>query len=605
MTNFFARPFGHEPLISKEDIGKNKRSNKNKADNMGQTLKRIWQFMRGERKRLYFIISLVVVTSLLSIVGPFLVGRIVDYYFIPREFDGLFRILMILLASYVLLSATTFIQAYLMVGLSQRTIYNLRYHLFEHMQELPVTFYDKRQHGELMSRMTNDIETLSQTMNSSFIQFTTSIVTLIGTFSVMLYLSPLLTFLTALIIPILIVSVRFITNRTGPLFKMRQRRTGELNGYIEEIVSGQEIVKVFSQEDRAVQNFESRAKNLREVTFWANLYSGFIPKIMNMLNNVSFTIVAGAGGILALTTNGVVTVGIIVVFAEYARQFTRPLADLSNQLNQVLSAIAGAERVFQILDTPAESNEGKITDKTIKGHIEFEDVTFSYSQEQKHPTIKNLSFEVNSGESVALIGATGAGKTTVMQLLARFYETDKGRILVDGENIKDYSRTNIRSQTAFVLQDPYLFEATIRENIRYGRMDATDDEVVEAAKVANAHDFIMTLEQGYDTVLDLDEGFISQGQKQLISIARALITDPAILLLDEATSSIDTITELKIQESLERLMKGRTSIIIAHRLNTIKAVDRIFVLEQGEMLEAGTEEELLKLKGKYYDMVNQ
>lgn len=378
-----------------------------------------------------------------------------------------------------------------------------------------------------------------------------------------------------------------------------------MNGYIEEIVSGQEIVKVFSQEERAVQNFEVRAKNLREVTFWANLYSGFIPKIMNMLNNISFTIVAGAGGILALTTNGVVTVGTIVVFAEYARQFTRPLADLSNQLNQVLSAIAGAERVFQILDTPAESDDGKITDKTIEGHIEFKDVTFSYSKEQHHPTIKDLSFEVKTGESVALIGATGAGKTTVMQLLARFYETDSGQILVDGVDITDYSRSNIRSQTAFVLQDPYLFEATIRENIRYGRMDATDDEVVEAAKVANAHDFIMTLEQGYDTVLDLDEGFISQGQKQLISIARALITDPAILLLDEATSSIDTITELKIQESLERLMKGRTSIIIAHRLNTIKAVDRIFVLDQGEMLEAGTEEELLKLEGKYHDMVNQ
>lgn len=605
MTNFFARPFGHEPLITKEDMERNKKANKKRADNMGGTLKRIWQFMRGERKRLYLIISLVVVTSLLSIVGPFLVGRIVDFYFIPREFGGLFRILMILLASYVLLSVTTFIQAYLMVGLSQRTIYNLRHHLFEHMQELPVTFYDKRQHGELMSRMTNDIETLSQTMNSSFIQFTTSIVTLLGTFSVMLYLSPLLTFLTALIIPILIVSVRFITKRTGPLFKMRQRRTGEMNGYIEEIVSGQEIVKVFSQEERAVQNFEVRAKNLREVTFWANLYSGFIPKIMNMLNNISFTIVAGAGGILALTTNGVVTVGTIVVFAEYARQFTRPLADLSNQLNQVLSAIAGAERVFQILDTPAESDDGKITDKTIEGHIEFKDVTFSYSKEQHHPTIKDLSFEVKTGESVALIGATGAGKTTVMQLLARFYETDSGQILVDGVDITDYSRSNIRSQTAFVLQDPYLFEATIRENIRYGRMDATDDEVVEAAKVANAHDFIMTLEQGYDTVLDLDEGFISQGQKQLISIARALITDPAILLLDEATSSIDTITELKIQESLERLMKGRTSIIIAHRLNTIKAVDRIFVLDQGEMLEAGTEEELLKLEGKYHDMVNQ
>lgn len=603
MSNFFNNPFGHEPVLKKEDIGsKQKRT---RADNMGQTLLRIWQFMRGERKLLYLIILLVVVTSLLSIVGPFLVGRIVDFYFIPREFDGLFRVLIILLASYILLSLTTFIQAYLMVGLSQRTIYNLRQHLFDHMQELPVTFFDNRQHGELMSRMTNDIETLSQTMNSSFIQFTTSIVTLLGTFSVMLYLSPIMTFLTALIIPLLIIGVRYITNRTGPIFKMRQRRTGELNGYIEEIVSGQEIVKVFSQEKRAIDNFEEKARNLREVTFWANLYSGFIPKIMNMLNNLSFTIVAGAGGILALTTNGIVTVGTIVVFAEYARQFTRPLADLSNQLNQVLSAIAGAERVFQIIDTPKEKDNGTIENLQIDGNIEFKNVTFSYLKEQKSPTIKDLSFSIQAGESVALIGATGAGKTTIMQLLARFYETDNGEILIDGRNVKDYKRHAIRSRTAFVLQDPYLFEATIRENIRYGRLDATDEEVIEAAKTANAHDFIISLDNGYDTVLDSDDGVVSEGQKQLISIARALITDPAILLLDEATSSIDTITELKIQESLERLMKGRTSIIIAHRLNTIKAVDRIFVLEHGKMLESGTEKALLEKKGKYYDMVNQ
>ena len=603
MSNFFNKPFGHEHVLRKEDIGsKQKRT---RADNMGQTLLRIWQFMRGERKLLYLIILLVVVTSLLSIVGPFLVGRIVDFYFIPREFDGLFRVLIILLASYILLSLTTFIQAYLMVGLSQRTIYNLRQHLFDHMQELPVTFFDNRQHGELMSRMTNDIETLSQTMNSSFIQFTTSIVTLLGTFSVMLYLSPIMTFLTALIIPLLIIGVRYITNRTGPIFKMRQRRTGELNGYIEEIVSGQEIVKVFSQEKRAIDNFEEKARNLREVTFWANLYSGFIPKIMNMLNNLSFTIVAGAGGILALTTNGIVTVGTIVVFAEYARQFTRPLADLSNQLNQVLSAIAGAERVFQIIDTPKEKDNGTIEELEIEGNIEFKNVTFSYLKEQKSPTIKDLSFSIQAGESVALIGATGAGKTTIMQLLARFYETDNGEILIDGRNVKDYKRHAIRSRTAFVLQDPYLFEATIRENIRYGRLDATDEEVIEAAKTANAHDFIISLDNGYDTVLDSDDGVVSEGQKQLISIARALITDPAILLLDEATSSIDTITELKIQESLERLMKGRTSIIIAHRLNTIKAVDRIFVLEHGKMLESGTEKALLEKKGKYYDMVNQ
>lgn len=604
MINFIRRPFGHEPILNKEDIGRNKRKEDQRASDVWGTLGRLWKFISEERKLLYIIILLVALTSILSITAPFLVGYIVDNYFVQRRFDGLFRILMILLGTYVLLSVTQYIAAFLMVGLSQRTIYTLRDRLFSHMQKLPIRFFDKRQHGELMSRMTNDIETISQTLNTSFIQFTTSVVTLIGTVSVMLYLSPLLTLLTVTIIPVLILAVGFITRRTGPLYKRRQRATGELNGYIEEMVSGQEIVKVFSQEETAIENFNKRAGNLRDITFWAFLYAGLIPKVMNMLNNISFTIVAGAGGLLVFYTDGVVTIGTIVVFAEYARQFTRPLADLSNQFNQVLSALAGAERVFGIIDTEPEADEGKIKGKEIKGEIEFEDVTFSYDKDQKSPTIKDLSFKIDEGESVALIGATGAGKTTVMQLLARFYETDAGKVKIDGENILDYQRSTIRSQTAFVLQDPYLFESTIRENIRYGKLDATDEEVIRAAELANAHDFIMELEEGYDTMLEMDEGFVSQGQKQLISIARALITDPAILLLDEATSSIDTVTELKIQEALERLMKDRTSIIIAHRLNTIKAVDRIFVLDQGVLAESGSEKELMDRGGRYSRMIS-
>jgi len=603
MIDFIRRPFGHEPVLGKEDIGRRKRKEDQRASDVGGTLKRMWQFIAEERKLLCLIIMLVALTSLLSITGPFLVGYIVDNYFVQREFDGLFRVLMFLLATYVLLSVTQYSAAFLMVGLSQRTVYKLRDRLFSHMQNLPVHFFDKRQHGELMSRMTNDIETISQTLNTSFIQFTTSVVTLLGTLSVMLYLSPLLTLLTVTIIPVLILAVGFITRRTGPLYKRRQRATGELNGYIEEMVSGQEIVKVFSQEETAIENFNKRAGKLRDITFWAFLYAGLIPKVMNMLNNISFTIVAGAGGLLVFYTDGVVTIGTIVVFAEYARQFTRPLADLSNQFNQVLSAIAGAERVFGIIDTEPEEDEGRIRDREIRGEIGFRDVTFSYDKAQKSPTINNLSFDIAAGESVALIGATGAGKTTVMQLLARFYETDQGEVTIDGVSITDYRRTVIRSQTAFVLQDPYLFESTIRENIRYGKLDATDAEVIEAARLANAHDFIMELEDGYDTMLEMDEGFVSQGQKQLISIARALITDPAILLLDEATSSIDTVTELKIQEALERLMKDRTSIIIAHRLNTIKAVDRIFVLDQGELVESGSEEELMALGGRYHRMI--
>lgn len=604
MIDKIKRPFGYEPILTKEDLKSKKKKEDQRANDFWGTLARLWQFMRGERRLLYFIIFVVMITSLLTIAGPFLVGQTVDNYLVVQEFDGLIGVLVFIFFVYLMSSVTQYVASFLMVGLAQRTIYNLRVRLFSHMQELSVRFFDKRQHGELMSRMTNDIETLSQTMNSSFIQFTTSIVTLIGTVSVMLYLSPLLTLLTMTIIPVLIFGVAFVTKRTGPLYKQRQRRTGELNGYIEEVVSGQEIVKVFSQEDRTIDDFEKRAGKLKHVTFWALLYAGFIPKIMNMLNNISFAIVAGAGGLMALYTDGLVTIGTIVIFAEFARQFTRPLADLSNQFNQVLSAIAGAERVFQIIDTQEESDDGTIEDQTIEGKIDFKNVYFSYDKEQFEPTIRDLSFSIDAGESVALIGATGAGKTTVMQLLARFYEVDGGEVLIDGTNLTDYKRHNVRSQTAFVLQDPYLFESTIRENIRYGKLDATDEEVVEAAKLANAHDFIVQLEDGYDTVLELDEGFISQGQKQLISIARALITDPAILLLDEATSSIDTVTELKIQEALEHLMKGRTSIIIAHRLNTIKAVDRIFVLEQGQMLESGSEKQLLEKKGRYYEMIN-
>lgn len=604
MIDKIKKPFGYEPILTEEDLKSRKKKEDQRANDFWGTLVRLWQFMRNERKLLYFIIFVVMITSLLTIAGPFLIGQTVDNYLVVQEFDGLIGVLIFIFLIYMLSSGTQYLASFLMVGLAQRTIYNLRVRLFSHMQELPVRFFDKRQHGELMSRMTNDIETLSQTMNSSFIQFTTSIVTLIGTVSVMLYLSPLLTLLTMTIVPLLIFGVAFVTKRTGPLYKERQRRTGELNGYIEEIVSGQEIVKVFSQEEKTIDNFEERASKLKHVTFWALLYAGFIPKIMNMLNNISFAIVAGAGGLMALYTDGLVTIGTIVIFAEFARQFTRPLADLSNQFNQVLSAIAGAERVFQIIDTGAESDEGAVEDKTIEGKIDFKNVYFSYDKEQFEPTIRDLTFSIDAGESVALIGATGAGKTTVMQLLARFYEVDGGEVLIDGIDLTDYKRHNVRSQTAFVLQDPYLFESTIRENIRYGKLDATDEEVIASAKLANAHDFIVQLEEGYDTVLELDEGFISQGQKQLISIARALITDPAILLLDEATSSIDTVTELKIQEALEHLMKGRTSIIIAHRLNTIKAVDRIFVLEDGQMLESGTEEALLLKKGRYYEMIN-
>ncbi|ARJ40447.1 multidrug ABC transporter ATP-binding protein [Sporosarcina ureae] len=595
------KPFGYEPIIRKADLSKVQRKKVQKAGNWKSVLARIWRLVDQQRGLLITVLILVLISSALALIGPLMIGHIIDQFIIPKKVDGLSIQIGLLLLVYAGFSLSTYFQNYWMVGIAQQTVYRLRTQLFGHLQKLPIRFFDKRQHGELMSRVTNDIENVSQTLNSSLIQVFSSVLTLVGTVSIMLYLSPLLTLLTMIIVPLMFIAMCWITRRTGILFKEQQRAIGELNGMIEETVSGQRVVKAFSQEQNVIEEFAQKSERLRTAGFWAQTYSGFIPKVMNTLNNMSFAMVAGVGGLLAVTGYGNVTVGTIVIFSEYARQFTRPLNDLANQFNTVLSAIAGAERVFAIMDEPVEKDEATKQIETLHGDVEFRDVTFSYEEE---PIIKNLSFHVQSGETAAFVGATGAGKTTIMQLLSRFYEVDSGQILLDGIPIDDLPRQTVRSQMAFVLQDPFLFEATVRENIRYGRLDATDEEVEEAAKKANAHSFINKLSMGYDTVLTAGGEEISQGQKQLLSIARALVADPALLLLDEATSSIDTVTELAIQEALERLMEGRTSFVIAHRLNTIKQADKIFVLADGELIESGSHEELLERKGVFNGMLN-
>ncbi|QBQ07149.1 ABC transporter ATP-binding protein [Sporosarcina pasteurii] len=598
------KPFGYEPILKKEDIKGDKRFKGERASNWKSVLYRIWQLVDEQRALLITVLALVFVSSGLTLLGPFMVGRIIDHHIVIAQFDGLGVKIGILIFIYIGLSTAMYLQNYWMVGIAQQTIYRLRTNLFTHLQKLPVTFFDKRQHGELMSRVTNDIENVSQTLNTSFIQVFSSILTLTGTVAIMLYLSPLLTLLTMIIIPIMFVAIRWITRRTGKLYKEQQKAVGELNGMIEETISGQRIVKAFSQEVRVMEEFEEKSDRLRRTGFWAMTYSGFIPKVMNMLNNASFAVVAGVGGLLALKGDELVTIGTIVVFSELARQFTRPLNDLANQFNTVLSAIAGAERVFGIIDEAIEEDDAKDHhDTVLKGGVEFRNVSFGYAVETDGYTVNDVSFHVKPGETAALVGATGAGKTTIMQLLARFYEANKGEILIDEIPIRELPRQTLRSQMAFVLQDPFLFEATVFENIRYGRLDATDEEVIEAAKQANAHQFISRLENGYDTVLTADGGEISQGQKQLLSIARALVADPVLLLLDEATSSIDTVTELEIQEALERLMKGRTSFVIAHRLNTVRKADTVFVMEQGKLIESGSQEELIERKGVYYNML--
>ncbi len=595
-------PFRHKRAVVQEVMAKEAvpRRKKEKAKDWRRTLQQIWSYLAREKGRLWLVLFMVVLSSILGLLGPILIGKAIDHYIITKENSGLLRLLAGLLAIYILNSGALWLQNYWMIGIAQNTVFSMRTQLFRHLHKLPIPFFDQRQYGEIMSRVINDIENVSSTLNSSVIQIFSSVLTLLGTIGFMLWLSPLLTAITLVIVPVMFLGMRWITSRTGRLFKEQQRSLGELNGYIEETVSGQRIVKAFSQEDRVIAELLAKNDKLKESGFWAQTYSGFIPKLMNVLNNGSFALIAGAGGVLAL--KGMVTIGTIVIFAEYSRQFTRPLNDLSNQFNTLLSAVAGAERVFEVLDEEEETKdeEGNEDLDGVYGEIEFKDVSFSY--EEGGNTVNDISFHASPGETVALVGPTGAGKTTIINLLSRFYDANSGSILVDGREITGIKRKALREHMGFVLQDPFLFEGTIMENIRYGRLDASDEEVREAAKEANAHSFITKLANGYETMVEQDGSGISQGQKQLLSIARAILSNPVILVLDEATSSIDTITEMKIQEALQRLMEGKTSFIIAHRLNTIQKADQILVLKDGGILERGSHDELLKQKGFYSEL---
>lgn len=592
------QPFQHKK-IPLETLEKNKKDQIVKAKNTTGTIRRIWSYLSREKLKLSLVILMVVVSSALSLLGPYMIGMAIDNFIEKKLSDGIELFLVALILIFLFHSISVFMQNYWMIGIAQNTVFTLRSDLFKKFHHLPIAFFDRNKHGELMSRITNDIDNINNTLNQSVIQVFASILTLIGTVTVMLILSPLLTLITMTIVPIMFIAMRWITKRTGPLYKLQQKDLGELNGYVEEIVSGQEIVKTFSQEKRVINEFAERNSKLQKSGFWSMVFSGFIPKIMNMLNFLSFGLIALFGGILAI--KGFITVGVILIFTEYARQFTRPLNELSNQFNILLSAIAGAERVFSVLDEESEEvdEHTAIQLEHTEGHFSFKDVTFSYDDT---PTLKNLSFDVDPGQTIAFVGHTGAGKTTIINLLSRFYNYDDGEILLDGNDIKDITRSSLRSHMAFVLQDSFLFKGTIRENIRYGRLNATDDEVIAAAKKANAHDYISRMPDGYDTMLDQNGSGISSGQKQLLTIARAMIAEPSILILDEATSNIDTITELKIQDALSTLMDGRTSFVIAHRLNTIQEADKIIMLENGEVVEYGSHDDLMKQQGDYFNL---
>ena len=585
--------------FKKIDLSHTHKDKETRAENTWGTMKRIGTYLLREKGKLSLVLLMVIISSGLGLLGPYLVGMAIDEFIVTKTATGLGHLLVALLIIYFTHSSAIFLQYFWMIGIAQKTVYTLRKQLFNQFHALSIKFFDKRQQGELMSRVTNDIDNINNTLNDSVIQVFASVITLIGTVTVMLILSPILTFITMTIIPVMFLAMKWITKRTGPLYKIQQRDLGVLNGYVEETVSGQHVVKIYSQEERVINEFNKRNEQLKLSSFWALTFAGFIPKVMNMLNFLSFALIALFGGILYI--NGHVTIGIIVIFTEYARQFTRPLNELSNQFNILLSAVAGAERVFAILDEEKEEvDETEAIDiETTNGHVVFDNISFAY---EDNLVLKNISFEAKPGQTIAFVGHTGAGKTTIVNLITRFYNYNDGQILLDGNPLHQITRDSLRAQMAFVLQDTFLFQGTIRENIRYGRLDATDEEIIEAAKQANAHSFIERMEDGYDTVIQSEGTRLSQGQKQLLTIARAMIANPKLLILDEATSNIDTITELKIQEALKRLMKGRTSFIIAHRLNTVRQADEIILLKDGEIIEKGSHTELLQLKGAYYQL---
>ncbi|WP_192716929.1 ABC transporter ATP-binding protein [Paenibacillus sp. OAE614] len=586
---------GHGP-------GRNMVMQKAKPKQAGATLRRLWAYLSRQRFGLVIVYVTTILSAVISLIGPFLLGKAIDRFIMPKEHDGFWSLCLLMIGIYALGSVVSWIQVYVMTAVSQRTVLALRQDLFDKYQQLPLRFFDTHPTGELMSRTTNDIENVSNTLNQSVTQLLNSIITLAGSLVIMLRLNLPLTLVSLISIPLVLVATRQITRLTRKLFKAQQQHLGELNGFIEETVSGQKIVKLFRREPVAVEQFQKINQKLNQVGIRAQIASGMVGPVMNMVNNLSFALIAAAGGWMVL--QGHTSVGIVVSFLNYSKQFGRPITELANQFNLMQSAIAGAERVFEIFDLEteyAEDHKRAVAELgEVKGSVEFRNVTFSYKPGT--PVLQDVSFTAEPGQMIALVGPTGAGKTTIINLLTRFYEIDQGDICIDGASIRDMDKDSLRSKVGIVLQDAYVFSGSIRENIRFGRLDATDAEVEHAAKLANADRFISRLPDGYDTVLAAEGSNLSHGQRQLLTIARAILADPAILILDEATSSVDTRTEMHVQEAMQTLMKGRTSFVIAHRLSTIQDADRILFINGGRIAEQGSHLQLLETKGFYYDL---
>ncbi len=584
-----------------------------KAKNFNKTMLKLASYMHEYRVSVIIVVCFALLSTVFSIVGPKLLGKaitkltegLIAWYTgtgLLTDFVYIKRIIVILVFLYLISAACSYIQSYIMSGVSMDVTYKLREDISKKMNKLPLNYYDTRTHGDVLSRITNDVDLISQTLNQSLTQLITSTATVVGVLVMMLSISWIMTIVALLVIPLSMMIVMAVVKRSQKFFKDQQKSLGELNGHIEEMYGGHNIVQAFNGEKESIEIFEKVNDELYKSAWKSQFISGIMQPIMVFVGNIGYVVVSILGGYLAVKK--MVEIGDIQAFIQYMRSFTQPIAQLATISNTLQSTAAAAERVFEFLDEKEETPdvEANLQDYEFHGSVAFENVSFGYTEEKT--IINDFSAKVKAGQKVAIVGPTGAGKTTIVKLLMRFYDINKGKILIDGKNIFDFSRSDLRSIFGMVLQETWLYNASIMENIRYGTFDATDQQVIEAAKAAHCDEFIRALPDGYNMVLNEEASNISQGQKQLFTIARVILANPKILILDEATSSVDTRTEILIQKAMDHLMENRTSFVIAHRLSTIKDADLILVMNQGDIIEQGSHKELLAEGGFYANLYN-
>ena len=605
-----------------------KKGNKPKgAKNAKATLIRLLGYLGRYKLLIGLVLVFIVLSSTAMVAGTFFLKPIINDYIIPGNFSGLIRMLIMLGCIFATGVLSSYFYSRIMVHVAQNVVNQIRSELFNKMQSLSVKFFDTHTHGDLMSLYTNDIESISEALNNSVSNVLASSLTFIGVIIMMFVLNPVLTLITIVILSLMVFAMKSIGKRSGKYFGMQQKNMAELNGFVEEMIEGQQVVKVFCHEDKAIDDFIVLNENLREASTNAQTFAGAMMPLMGNLSHINYAVNCCVGGVLAIS--GLLDVGTLISFLQYVRQVSHPVTQISQQMNVIIAALAGAERIFEVLDETSEVDEGHVTLSEVEvaptgelkethhytgkwawnnqgklaeleGNVVFKNVVFGYNE--KKTILKDISLYAKPGQKIAFVGSTGAGKTTITNLINRFYEINSGTITYDGIDIKDIKKDELRKSIGIVLQDTHLFTGTIADNIRYGNLNATDEEVIAAAKLANAHTFIKHLPKGYDTVLTGDGEGLSQGQRQLLAIARAAVANPPVLIMDEATSSIDTRTEKLIAEGMDKLMEGRTVFVIAHRLSTVRNSDAIMVLEQGEIIERGNHDELLAQKGRYYQL---